>query len=284
LIFTPEVVFLVVCQKLFSEKPWIAVISGVLFILSLFLFMKTVFTDPGFLKNLSNQVEMSKILQENPIRSTFFQAKFVFNTSRGRLQRLKYCRTCLILRPPRVSHCSICGHCVEKYDHHCPWLGTCIGKGNYKEFFTFLVMTLALILFDLGVTVHILKSETDHKGFEETLERLGGVFFICLYSVIVRNIQAFCFVASLLAFHVYLVSVQVTTHEFFAKSWKKPNYNPYNLGIFKNFAKVFARRKNLVRFDWQAGGEVVPEVLVNSNSVIEEKVNSLNTTVLNKLS
>jgi hypothetical protein len=78
--------------------------------------------------------------------------------------------------------------------------------------------------------------------------------------------------------------VQVTTHEFFAKSWKKPNYNPYNLGIFKNFAKVFARRKNLVRFDWQAGGEVVPEVLVNSNSVIEEKVNSLNTTVLNKLS
>ena len=62
----------------------------------------------------------------------------------GRLTKIKYCTTCDIYRPPRAIHCGICNCCIERLDHHCPWLGTCIGKRNYKYFICF-VWSVALM-------------------------------------------------------------------------------------------------------------------------------------------
>lgn len=47
----------------------------------------------------------------------------------------------------------LCRRCVERFDHHCPVLGNCVGAGNHKTFVAFLaLMLLSQALFCQVVT------------------------------------------------------------------------------------------------------------------------------------
>ena len=34
---------------------------------------------------------------------------------------IRYCDKCQAVKPDRSHHCSVCGECILKMDHHCPW-------------------------------------------------------------------------------------------------------------------------------------------------------------------
>lgn len=142
----------------------------------LWSYFSVVFTDPGSVPpnwNLDFDVETGETA---PLASSEFSSQMnsqhsvaLGNTGNP---RVRYCRKCNQLKPPRCHHCSVCkfmfnfrisfrlfylwwitysvilpcmlkhdsgGRCVLKMDHHCVWVVNCIGALNYKHFLLFLV-------------------------------------------------------------------------------------------------------------------------------------------------
>ena len=106
-----------------SQPKIVIIIITILYIIPLFSAIRGGFTDPGI---LTRQNEDYFYNTNRPI------LRYVIN---GHIINLNYCYTCCLYRPPRTSHCALCDNCVERFDHHCIWLGTCVGKRNYKFFY-----------------------------------------------------------------------------------------------------------------------------------------------------
>ena len=84
--------------------------------------------------------------------------------------KLKFCYTCMIIRPKRSVHCRACDVCVEMFDHHCPYISNCVGRRNYRYFFGFINILWVDCLFVLWLSIHDIRrrSARFQTGTDET--------------------------------------------------------------------------------------------------------------------
>lgn len=134
---------------------------------------------------------------------------------KGHMVNLNYCYTCFHFRPPRTSHCAECDNCVEKFDHHCLWMGTCVGKRNYKYFYIVLSLTTILCLIQIlsciGFIIVKIKENKDIKSILYIIISLSCVGFF--------NLMFLCFfLGKLFAVHTWLITAGLTFYEHIKKN------------------------------------------------------------------
>lgn len=180
---------------------------AVLLILVNLFFTLTAATDPGIIPARTwihcKQEIARKYQSVNKSSKIFYNCVNMQGTA---LYKMKYCETCFIFRPPRTSHCNICNNCVQKFDHHCCWLGTCIGKRNYHYFFTFLFtlwteIVLSLVLAVSNISLHLDQQEEESSSITETATEYPFSFFVLGYACFFL-----LFVSILFFFHCFLIT------------------------------------------------------------------------------
>lgn len=190
------------------------IIVTFLYIVSIFSMLRGGLTDPGILPRQKENFFW------NPRKQN------VWRVNNGHFVNHCFCYTCFLFRPPRTSHCASCDNCVQRFDHHCLWLGTCIGNRNYKFFFLFLFSLNITALFEIAYAIYLIVYQSKESKRKEKYDLL---VFAGMGVVVVFDLGfVLFFLGKLQITHCRLVFKNITFYEYYKKKWEnKAKINPF---------------------------------------------------------
>jgi hypothetical protein len=135
------------------------------------------------------------------------------------------CRTCDLPKPARSKHCSLCGVCIAKCDHHCVFVNNCIGRQNHRWFLLLLLSIAIMEIYGAFLAWKVLSPQLHLKSNlawtdKQYWSQLGNAFVFAM-SIGGMSLSGVGLLAlttaplplALLSYHIYLIWAGMTTNE-----------------------------------------------------------------------
>jgi len=236
LIFIPPLIlYYILYNTIVFNRNYIVIlylITTTLLVICLIYLIKSSFTEPGIIKR-----NYKKSIVEN--MTTNYNKYSILHIKNGHLIKYIPCYTCNIIRPVRTSHCAECDNCTERFDHHCIWIGQCVGKRNYSYFLLFLIFLNSNSIFHIVINSIIISKEVENLNnllelnstsisnalIEETIFLTKKIIGITSFLIIYCTCFSLFFILKLCISHLFYAFNNITFYEnlkgkylFFKKS------------------------------------------------------------------
>lgn len=114
-----------------------------------------------------------------------------------------WCLKCEQARPARAHHCRYCRRCILRMDHHCPWIGNCVGYWNHGHFLRFLTYaSLSCLLALTATSIRLFRGYFIYEDLSNYY-RLDELNEIGLIVAIINAAFTLCILMMLLILTVY---------------------------------------------------------------------------------